>query len=564
VLGRTPLRTRLPRGTLRFRFEHAGYDPVFLARNLTGAFEPPAVVLPPAGSEVDEVQVPGATLPVSLSGFETEALVTLPTFYIDRTEVTNRAFKAFVDASGYEQAELWPAGAAPPSVYVDITGRRGPATWEAGDFPSGRGEEPVGGVSWYEASAYCAFRGRALPTVYHWSRAALAPREVTAPMGPSIVPLSNFGTPAPAPAGQYPGLGPYGTVDMAGNVREWTWNATGGDARRLILGGAWNDPDYMFSVPFSLPPADRSAANGFRCMRADSAIEPALLAPVDVSSTDYRNARPVPLEVFQEFAKQFAYVPSQAKAAIEGRETTPAGSLREHATIDVGYNGERMRVYVFLPQGVAPPYDAIIYFPALNAFQAKASSTTFYPADYVVKSGRAMVLPVFKGSFERWDRVLGLTGEEYMRAMHVRLTEWRQDLGRTIDYLASRGDINAQQVGYYGRSFGASMPLALLALEPRIATAVLYSGGFTYRPLPAATDPVNYVSRVTMPVLMLNGRHDYVLPYETSQKPLFRMFGTPPADKKHVVYDAGHDALPRNQFIKEILAWLDRYLGAAK
>jgi hypothetical protein len=67
-----------------------------------------------------------------------------------------------------------------------------------------------------------------------------------------------------------------------------------------------------------------------------------------------------------------------------------------------------------------------------------------------------------------------------------------------------------------------------------------------------------------MPLLMLNGRHDYVLPYETSQKPLFRLLGTPAGDKKHVVYDAGPDALPRNQFIKEILAWLDRFLGPAK
>jgi hypothetical protein len=65
-----------------------------------------------------------------------------------------------------------------------------------------------------------------------------------------------------------------------------------------------------------------------------------------------------------------------------------------------------------------------------------------------------------------------------------------------------------------------------------------------------------------MPVLMLNGRHDYVMPYETSQKPLFDLFGTPSADKRHIVYDAGHDPLPRSQFIREILAFLDRYLGA--
>jgi eukaryotic-like serine/threonine-protein kinase len=214
-----------------------------------------------------------------------------------------------------------------------------------------------------------------------------------------------------------------------------------------------------------------------------------------------------------------------------------------------------------MPAGAKPPFQAMIYFPALNAFQNQASSATFYPADYVARSGRALVLPVFKGSFERWDPALDLTGEEYLRALRLRLVQWRQDLGRTIDYLEARGDMDATRIGYYGRSFGASMPLPLLYLEPRLKLAVFYSGGFTYRALPAETNAVNYVSRVKIPVLMLNGRHDYVLPYETSQRPLFDLFGTAAANKRQVVFDAGHDPLPRSQVVREILGWLDRYFG---
>jgi dienelactone hydrolase len=563
-LGDTPLKMRLPRGAFRFSFEKAGFEPVQFARTLTAAFEPPAVNLRPSGTGRDVVEVPGDKLPVNLSGFNTEDLVPLPTFFIGEYEVTNRAFKEFVDRGGYSNPDYWRAGAGQPASFVDATGRQGPATWEAGDFPSGRGDEPVGGVSWYEAAAYCAYRGERLPTVYHWARAALAPREIAAPLGPSIVPLSNFTGQGPAAVGSFAGLGPYGTSDMAGNVREWTWNeSTAG--RRLILGGAWNDPDYMFSVPFSLPAEDRSAANGFRCMRLEEGtpVADTLLATVDVSSADYRHARPVSNEVYEVFAKQFAYsaAPESSAPPVAARDTTPSGSIRERVAIEVGYNDERMTVYVFLPPDGKPPYQAVLYFPALNAFQAKASSLAFYPADYVVKSGRALVVPVFKGSFERWDSALGLTGEEYFRATRQRLIEWRQDIGRTIDYLAARGDIDVARIGYYGRSFGASMPLPLLALEPRIRMAMFYSGGFTYRKLPAETDAVNYVSRVKIPVLMLNGRHDYVLPYETSQKPLFNLLATPAADKRHVVYDAGHDPLPRNQFVREILAWLDRYLG---
>ena len=90
--------------------------------------------------------------------------------------------------------------------------------------------------------------------------------------------------------------------------------------------------------------------------------------------------------------------------------------------------------------------------------------------------------------------------------------------------------------------------------RPRLKLAILHSGGFTYRGLPAEADAVNYAPRIRIPVLMLNGRHDYVLPSETSQKPLFQMLGTPAADKRYSA-EAGHDPLPRSQFIRESLSF---------
>ena len=62
-------------------------------------------------------------------------------------------------------------------LLVDSTGRPGPATWEVGNFAAGKADYPVGGVSWYEAAAYASFRGKSLPTVYHWVRAALPSSE---------------------------------------------------------------------------------------------------------------------------------------------------------------------------------------------------------------------------------------------------------------------------------------------------------------------------------------------------------------------------------------------------
>jgi pimeloyl-ACP methyl ester carboxylesterase len=68
---------------------------------------------------------------------------------------------------------------------------------------------------------------------------------------------------------------------------------------------------------------------------------------------------------------------------------------------------------------------------------------------------------------------------------------------------------------------------------------VPHSGGVAYRWLPAEMDAVNYVSRIRMPVLMMNGRHDYVSPYQTSQEPLFALLGTPARDKRHVILRRG-------------------------
>src|SRR5262249_61404647 len=102
-------------------------------------------------------------------------------YLIDRYEVTNSRYKAFVDAGGYRRRELWPEFVKDGrrltweegiAQLTDRTSRPGPSTWELSGFPPDEGELPVGGVSWYEAMAFAAFEGRTLPTVRHWTRAA--------------------------------------------------------------------------------------------------------------------------------------------------------------------------------------------------------------------------------------------------------------------------------------------------------------------------------------------------------------------------------------------------------
>jgi len=67
------------------------------------------------------------------------------------------------------------------------------------------------------------------------------------------------------------------------------------------------------------------------------------------------------------------------------------------------------------------------------------------------------------------------------------------------------------------------------------------------------------VPRVTVPLLLLAGRYDYIFPVETRQTPLMDLLGTPEENKRHVVFEAGHLPLPRAKMIRETLEWLDRF-----
>jgi pimeloyl-ACP methyl ester carboxylesterase len=93
--------------------------------------------------------------------------------------------------------------------------------------------------------------------------------------------------------------------------------------------------------------------------------------------------------------------------------------------------------------------------------------------------------------------------------------------------------------------------------------AILLSAGLVAsvrRNLPPEIDPVNFAPRLRLPVLMLSGRYDFLLPVDTAQKPLFDALGTPAADKRHFIFDEGH-VPARTVLIRETLDWLDRRLG---
>jgi serine/threonine protein kinase len=237
----------------------------------------------------------------------------------------------------------------------------------------------------------------------------------------------------------------------------------------------------------------------------------------------------------------------------------------EKITFDAAYGNERVIAYLFLPKNASPPFQTALHFTGAAAFYERSSANLdqgyLEDFDFVVKSGRAVMFPVYKGMFERWDDFKRLPKDTLVYREH--LIDWSKDLGRSIDYLETRPDIDCGKLAFQGTSFGAAIGAILPAIEDRLRVLVLESPGFTlYKQLPEG-DQLNFAPRVKAPVLLLNGRFDYMYPLRSSQETLFRLLGTPDKDKRRVVYDTGHD-IPRPEMIKETLNWLDRYLGPVK
>jgi eukaryotic-like serine/threonine-protein kinase len=568
VIGKTPLEHVLyPRGFTRIQLALAGklaVDDVIWNFPLIGdrwSYR----LHGPSELPGDMAWVPAGKFELFIPGLDHLKAEPMTAFLMDRHELTNREYKRFVDAGGYTDPKYW----RQPFVdgdrtltskeaigrFVDRTGRPGPATWEVGSYPEGQAEYPVSGVSWYEAAAYAEWAGKSLPTIFHWNRVAFT-------VGSSrIIPMSNLSGKGLLPVGSTKSMNRFGVADLAGNVREWTWNASDARRGRFILGGGWNDPDWAFSDPYAQPSFDRSSTNGFRCIRILQ-NEPNLTAlqrTIAMPFRDFSAEKPVPDNVFAQYVRLFAYDKTPLDAKVEEEKRTAFGT-RQKITFTAAYGGERMMAYLFLPVAGKPPYQVVVLFPGSGSIEARSSeSLDLGRVDFLQKTGRAVIWPIYKGTYERGgDLHSDYPAPTTFYKDYVIM--WGKDLGRTIDYLETRKDIDSSRVAYYGLSWGATMGAILPAVEPRIKANVLYVAGLEFQHALPEVDQINYVTRVRQPTLILNGEYDFFFPPETSQRPLFELLGTPPADKKRLIFPGGH-SVPRTEMIKESLLWLDHYLG---
>ena len=236
---------------------------------------------------------------------------------------------------------------------------------------------------------------------------------------------------------------------------------------------------------------------------------------------------------------------------------------KQKATFNAAYGNERMSAYVYLPKNATPPYETVVFFPGSYAVYERSSrDLDLFGCGFIVKSGRALVYPIYKSHYERGD-AMKTDDPDSTVFYRDHVIYWSKDLGRAIDYVETRKDLNADMLTYYGLSTGAYLGNILPAVEQRIKLLVLLSGGFDAGVKLPEVDEVNFAPRVTAPFLMVNGRYDQFFPLETSQNVMFRSLGTKEKDKHRVIFESGHIA-PYDQMVKEILDWLDRYQGPVK
>lgn len=197
-----------------------------------------------------------------------KAAAPVPTYAMDVYEVTNAQFRKFIEDNGYEAEMYWSEAGW---QWRQNRERSQPSYWanEAVNQP----EQPVVGVTWYEAEAYCRWAGKALPTATQWEKACRGTDERPYPWGdkpleadadkmtvkPDQIQTAAVGS---APQAQ----SPYGIHDLAGSVLEWT--ATEGSEQGYELRGGSGSATSEYvgcNARHTLLPSVTANFIGFRC-----------------------------------------------------------------------------------------------------------------------------------------------------------------------------------------------------------------------------------------------------------------------------------------------------------
>lgn len=191
----------------------------------------------------------------------------------------------------------------------------------------------------------------------------------------------------------------------------------------------------------ALDPFDRSAINGFRTVKYLDPVAPDVLAPVASLDRNFNTEHPVNDATYRNFLRMYAYDRTELRSKLESVTTMAYGRV-EKVSFDAAYNNERVTASVFLPSNTDPPFQTVIYYPtAIPFFTPSSQQLETNYLSFVVRSGRAVVFPIYKGTYERMDRSIPYGAPPSIAARDL-MVQVGKDLRRTIDHLQTRADID--------------------------------------------------------------------------------------------------------------------------
>ena len=572
-VGETPLVTRLPgvtswaRGYINFKItkdDFADYTSLtnvgFIKRlsrqKVSNFYE----LTPLSEAKNNMVYVTGGNTKLFVAELGDLNTINLEPYWIDKFEVTNANYQNFIDAGGYKNKDFWGeiidedgkniSWKDAMSLFVDQSDLNGPSTWSNGTYQANHEDHPVLGVSWFEANAYAKWANKTLPTIYHWYKAAMYWGESSA-----ISPRSNFSG-VPSEVGKYNVLSAYGCYDMAGNAREWGTNPHK-NGNRSIMGGGYDDETYYFTDNFSQHPINRYKTNGFRCVITSEDTKTLASADtlIQTFQRDFYSYKPISDEVFNIYNGMFKYDSAPINAKVI-KDSTSINEVwyKKVVEIDAAYGQERLPLNIFIPKNASPPFKTVIYVPGSNSITSRNSQRfTANGFGFLMRSGYVLIMPVFKGTYERGYSEFPNYVENASKIYADQMIMMVKDYSRAIDYVEQDENL-LNDVYYYGISWGGMLGPLFLANENRIKKAVWQVAGLGARETRPEGSPLTFLSRINVPVLMLNGIYDQYFPFETSQKPMYDLLSLNEPLKKMITYESAHSP-PANQTSKEILKW---------
>ena len=294
---------------------------------------------------------------------------------------------------------------------------------------------------------------------------------------------------------------------MAGNVKEWCLSEAGTSGLRYIVGGGWNESAYRFLEPEGADPWQRDATFGVRLMSDGGRRRRKSAAPIARLAGDPAGLVPVSDEQFGLIRGFYRYDRAPLDARVEAVDDGVAALAEGDSQFHRAYRGDRIPAFLFTPKNARPPYQAVVFFPSSYAREIPSSASLDLVAfEFIVRSGRAVIYPIYEGTYER-IRALP-PGGSAVRDRNITLGEGsvpRGRLSRVARGHRSRADRLLQsQLG----AFFGPIPVAL---EPRIKASVFAAGGLRFDAAPEI-QTANFMPRVTMPVLLINGTQRFRRP----------------------------------------------------